>query len=153
MFYQKYSYGDVSFQECKEKNGNLLIVLRRLNPTYCELCKRIHESENPFITVTGDFRNVTFYCRRNDEKDSREGDNLGCLGLPDYSDIAKLEPPVIEELTKEKISEETEKIPEETEDLEEILEDLSTEVTTIYKKKRRPSASSAADNLNWNCLY
>ena len=72
MFYKKYSYGDFSFQECKEKNGNLLIVLRRLNPTYCEICKRVHESENPFITVTGDFRNVVFYCRRADEKDFRD---------------------------------------------------------------------------------
>lgn len=154
MFYEKYSYGDFSFQECKEKNGNLLIVLRRLNPTYCEICKRIHESENPFITVTGDFRNVVFYCRRTDEKDSREGDNLGCLGVPDYTDISSLSPPVIDDMGKK---EDVPDVPEidtlNTEDLEQTLEDLSFEVKPMYKKKRKPSASKASDTVNWNCLY
>ncbi len=158
MFYQKYSYGDFSFQECKEKNGNLLIVLRRLNATYCDICKRIHESENPFITVTGDFRNVVFYCRRTDEKDSREGDNLGCLGVPDYTDISSLSPPVIENMDKKgEVKEVKEEISEVntfvTEDLEQTLEDLSFEVKPIYKKKRKPSASKASDSINWNCLY
>ena len=154
MFYEKYSYGDFTFQECKEKNGNLLIVLRRLNPTYCEICKRIHESENPFITVTGDFRNVVFYCRRTDEKDSREGDNLGCLGVPDYTDISSLSPPVIEDLDKkEEVPEVQSEDPLNTEDLEQTLEDLSFEVKPMYKKKRKPSASKASDTVNWNCLY
>tara|TARA_R110001592_G_scaffold18816_12_gene77787 strand:+ start:62424 stop:63632 length:1209 start_codon:yes stop_codon:yes gene_type:complete len=155
MFYKKYSYGDFTFQECKEKNGNLLIVLRRLNPTYCDICKRIHESENPFITVTGDFRNVVFYCRRTDEKDSREGDNLGCLGVPDYTDISALPPPVIEDMDKkeEKVVKEVEIDSLYTEDLEQTLEDLSFEVKPIYKKKRKPSASKASDTINWNCLY
>ena len=157
MFYEKYSYGDFSFQECKEKNGNLLIVLRRLNPTYCEICKRVHESENPFITVTGDFRNVVFYCRRTDEKDSREGDNLGCLGAPDYTDISSLSPPIIDEMDKKEPIKNN--IPENkddsmhTEDLEQTLEDLSLEIKPIYKKKRKPSSSKASDSINWNCLY
>tara|TARA_Y100000593_G_C4282012_1_gene323298 strand:- start:631 stop:1653 length:1023 start_codon:yes stop_codon:yes gene_type:complete len=156
MFYKKYSYGDFSFQECKEKNGNLLIVLRRLNPTYCEICKRVHESENPFITVTGDFRNVVFYCRRADEKDFREGDNLGCLGVPDYTDISALSPPVIDEMDKkeEKVEEKQGKLETmDMEDLEKTLEDLSFEVKPMYKKKRKPSASKASDTVNWNCLY
>lgn len=157
MFYKKYSYGDFLFQECKEKNGNLLIVLRRLNPTYCEICKRVHESENPFITVTGDFRNVVFYCRRTDEKDSREGDNLGCLGVPDYTDVSSLSPPVIDEMDKKETVKNN--IPEnqvdsmDAEDLEQTLEDLSFEIKPMYKKKRKPSTSKASDSINWNCLY
>ena len=154
MFYQKYSYGDFSFQECKEKNGNLLIVLRRLNATYCEICKRVHESENPYITVTGDFRNVTFYCRRRDEKESKEGDNLGCLGVPDYTDISQLSPPVISTMTKEEENLEEENLEEEKEEnLEEVLEDLSFDIKPVYKKKRKASVSNAADTLNWNCIY
>ena len=138
--------------------------MRRLNATYCDICKRIHESENPFITVTGDFRNVVFYCRRTDEKDSREGDNLGCLGVPDYTDISSLSPPVIENMDKKgeikevkEVKEVKEEISEDntfdTEDLEQTLEDLSFEVKPMYKKKRKPSASKASDSINWNCLY
>jgi len=153
MFYEKYSYGDFSFQECKEKNGNLLIVLRRLNPTYCELCKRVHESENPYITVTGDFRNVTFYCRRKDEKESKEGITLGCLGVPDYTDISKLSPPIIADIEKTKEAEEVEEPEKSEENLEKVLEDLSFDVRPIYKKKRKASVNNAADTLNWNCIY
>ncbi len=78
MFYSKYSMNDFRFYECKENNGNLLIILRRLNATYCEDCERVHEHENPFIVTSGEFRNIYFYCRRNEK-----GKFLGSLGLPD----------------------------------------------------------------------
>jgi hypothetical protein len=40
-----------------------LIVLKRLRPSYCQLCHREHEADNPFLTVreNGD---VYFHCRR-----------------------------------------------------------------------------------------
>jgi hypothetical protein len=156
MFYQKYSYGDFVFQECKEKNGNLLIILRRLNATYCDICKRIHESENPFITVTGDFRNVVFYCRRTDEKDSREGDNLGCLGLPDYSFTKDLVPPDISKLEETDIQveeiEQFRELPEEN--LEEILEDIASETQVMYTPRRKKDVGSALKGLSLkNLLY
>lgn len=36
--------------------------LKRLKPSYCECCKRIHSSQNPYITVWEN--NVYFNCRR-----------------------------------------------------------------------------------------
>lgn len=40
-----------------------LILLKRLRPSYCQLCHREHEAENPYLTVkeNGD---VYFHCRR-----------------------------------------------------------------------------------------
>lgn len=55
-----------SFIDYKEDNGNLLIILRRNTPSECKLCERVHENENPFLTVVGEERNIYFNCRRND---------------------------------------------------------------------------------------
>ena len=46
---------------------NGIIVLKRLNPTYCKLCQRQHEQENPFIIVVKKKTNISAYfnCRRN----------------------------------------------------------------------------------------
>jgi len=85
-FYAVYSPDDFQYSECKEQNGNLLLVLRRLNPTFCKECDRIHENENPFITVTGLYRNITFYCRRTDEN---KGVSLGYLGIPEYPELSQ----------------------------------------------------------------
>jgi len=41
-----------------------LIVLKRLSPSFCRLCMRSHESENPYITIVGADRRVLFHCRR-----------------------------------------------------------------------------------------
>jgi len=43
-----------------------IISLRRLRPSFCEICKRVHEHENPYLLVVED--NVYFCCRRNTEK-------------------------------------------------------------------------------------
>lgn len=45
---------------------NSLISLRRKRPSYCSVCLRQHESENPFLFVN--YENILFFnCRRNDE--------------------------------------------------------------------------------------
>jgi hypothetical protein len=47
------------------KDGSAIIMLRRLRPSMCRMCKRVHEHENPYIIVAGRERNVYFDCRRN----------------------------------------------------------------------------------------
>lgn len=48
----------------RKVNGNM-IELTRHNPSYCYSCRRIHESENPYLIVKG---NTSFlYCRRSKE--------------------------------------------------------------------------------------
>jgi hypothetical protein len=42
-----------------------LIITKRTKPSFCELCNRIHEHENPFLVITKN--NLLLYsCRRND---------------------------------------------------------------------------------------
>lgn len=71
-FFDKYDKARVDFKflECKENNGNLLIVLRRLTPTFCEICERIHENENPFLICVGQYKQIYFYCRRKEKSNT-----------------------------------------------------------------------------------
>lgn len=46
------------------ENKNSMIVLRRMLPSYCPTCERVHEHENPFVYATAS-GNVNFNCRRN----------------------------------------------------------------------------------------
>ena len=39
-----------------------IIILKRLSPSMCEICKRIHENENPFLFILGN--KVCWNCRR-----------------------------------------------------------------------------------------
>jgi hypothetical protein len=124
-FFAVYSPDDFQYSSCKEQNGNLLLVLRRLNPTYCKECDRVHENENPFITVTGGYRNITFYCRRKDEK---LGVNLGYLGPPVIPELTSKDITIIDSLSeiveKNKETEEHKKMRELLEREEEILKDI-----------------------------
>jgi hypothetical protein len=40
------------------------ISLRRLRPSYCTACRRIHDTENPYIVILGEHRDMYFDCRR-----------------------------------------------------------------------------------------
>lgn len=42
-----------------------IICLKRIKPSYCEICKREHEHENPYIKITDN--RCEFYCRRNEK--------------------------------------------------------------------------------------
>ena len=47
------------------KISGSMVELTRLSPSYCHVCRRVHESENPYMVVKG---NTSFlYCRRSKE--------------------------------------------------------------------------------------
>jgi hypothetical protein len=63
---------ELPFKALKVVGG--LICLKRLSPTKCEVCDRVHHAENPFMLVeereligTKQFYRVRFYCRRTAE--------------------------------------------------------------------------------------
>lgn len=41
-----------------------LIPLKRKAPSFCPLCQRIHENENPYLTVSDDSSKIYIHCRR-----------------------------------------------------------------------------------------
>ena len=41
-----------------------IIMLKRIKPSKCKICNRIHENENPYILVVGEEKSVYFHCRR-----------------------------------------------------------------------------------------
>jgi len=45
------------------KDVTSIIMLKRLKPSYCKICEKIHDAENPFLTIYKD--KVYFFCRRN----------------------------------------------------------------------------------------
>lgn len=56
-----------------EKVEGVFIILRRKAPTYCRLCKRTHNSENPYLFVF--YNTVYLDCRRHHENKKQ------CLGI------------------------------------------------------------------------
>lgn len=54
---------------------NNLVVMRRLLPSYCNICLREHQSDNPFITVISN-GDVNYNCRRNTDKKSIKIGNI-----------------------------------------------------------------------------
>lgn len=141
IFYADYSSDDFKFAECKENNGNLLIILKRLNPTYCKNCKRIHEQENPFIVTSGEFRNIYFYCRRG-EKEKINSVFLGSLGIPAIKDLTMDDIPVISEI--DPYSDDV--IPEpKIFDIEKKLEELSSK--KLETPKRTKSRKSILNSI------
>lgn len=45
-----------------------MIPLKRKKKSYCKLCDRVHENENPFLTIDED-SNIYFHCRRTKGKE------------------------------------------------------------------------------------
>ena len=132
IFYSSFKECDFEYKDYKEMNGNLILVFKRLLPTYCKVCKRVHENENPFVLVQGDYRNITFYCRRVEEKFSQY---LGSLGFPEKVD---LEESSIADITS--IEAEMEKVEKsegsvKAEDLEKI--GTVSIIDTCFEKKRK----------------
>ena len=82
IFYSQFSANNFKYCDCKDNDGNLLLTFRRINPSFCKECVRVHEHENPFITVNGLYRNIFFHCRRNDS-----GVKIGSLGPEIINDI------------------------------------------------------------------
>jgi hypothetical protein len=59
-----------------------LITLKRLNASFCRVCDREHEHENPCIYVVGTERHLYFDCRRNEDGRKTYLGNLG-YAVPD----------------------------------------------------------------------
>lgn len=93
IFYSIYSSDIFEYLNVIDNDGNLLITFRRLSPSYCEDCQRVHENENPFITVNGIYRNIYFYCRRKDS--DVKGKHIGSLGPEIIPDLKLEDIPVI----------------------------------------------------------
>jgi hypothetical protein len=103
IFYQKYSYDLFRYRDYKDDYGNLIISFRRLAPSWCRECKRVHENENPFVTVNGVRRELIFYCGR---KGQGGGESFGDLGPLIVEDIDVSEINIIGEGVSEPPSEE-----------------------------------------------
>lgn len=43
-----------------------IVILKRIKPSNCRICKRIHENENPYLIIIGNEKLVYFHCRRAD---------------------------------------------------------------------------------------
>lgn len=41
-----------------------LIELKRIAPSFCQICKRVHDKQNPFLYLVGKKRNLYWHCRR-----------------------------------------------------------------------------------------
>lgn len=41
-----------------------IVMLKRVKPSRCKICSRIHEHENPYLIVIGEEKSVYFHCRR-----------------------------------------------------------------------------------------
>lgn len=44
---------------------SVIILLERIAPSFCRVCERIHENENPYLIISGNMRTVQIDCRRN----------------------------------------------------------------------------------------
>jgi len=69
--------------------GNM-IILKRLKPSLCSICQRVHEHENPYLSVSSS-GSVFFYCRRTSEG-QKVGKWLGCISpVEQDSEVEQLE--------------------------------------------------------------
>ncbi len=80
--YAGLEFGDLRFPynylKTVENNGfSSLILLKRLKPSTCAICNRLHENENPFLIIFGANRDVYLDCRRNSENKKL---HVGALG-------------------------------------------------------------------------
>lgn len=66
--YAKTSLGDRNFPFKLGDVSHPYIALKRVKPSNCSMCNRIHKSENPFMVISGEDKRVYFFCRRNNEK-------------------------------------------------------------------------------------
>lgn len=58
------SYQDYRFPYRLAEIKGDLVMLKRVRPSRCRICNRIHEHENPYLIVVGPERTVYFHCRR-----------------------------------------------------------------------------------------
>lgn len=77
-------FKDASSFDIREPR-NTLIPLKRRCSSYCEVCQRVHDSENPYLYVN--FENKLFFnCNRNDESQL-----IGSLNMGEDGSITNVE--------------------------------------------------------------
>lgn len=103
--YANLEFGDsrfpYNFLSIVENNGfSSIILLKRLRPSTCAICDRVHENENPYLIVSGPERAVYLDCRRNPENKKLLVGKLGLIksnpGSPksvEEKEIIHIEPP------------------------------------------------------------
>ena len=125
ILYKKLDKGrNFKFSSAMEKDGNYIITLKRSYPSYCQICKRTHENENPYLMLVGDSKGLYYNCRRT------EGKNIF---LDNLTDVYLLED-IIESNELEKDLEEIKNEEKDKEDKEDKKEDEN--ITTIEIKDR-----------------
>jgi len=79
-------YKCFEYRQARELNGNLLVELATKEPYYCQIHKRVHENENAYITIQGQFRNIWFDCRRIEQHEKHLSPQaIGFIGRPEKS--------------------------------------------------------------------
>ena len=74
---------EVHISEIQESRDiKFLICFKRLMRSFCKMCDRVHEHENPFALFFKKEQKLFFYCRRNQEKKMRSS-------LPPASTVKK----------------------------------------------------------------
>jgi len=135
------TFGDSHPFEYKENRDNFML-LKRLYPSYCDLCNRIHENENPYMFITkGGI--LKFNCRR------AEGiyKSLGRI-----IDIKSDENKISIETAKKVLQ--TIGLVQSTEDMMNILdgtivkEDIKLEVNNLYKDSSTPLSKESPTPLS-----
>lgn len=76
LIYLHFDNVDFSVEQIKD-DTQILIIMRSNSPYYCNLCKSVHENENPYIFVNRN-NEVYFNCRRydNNGKNKKNGNVL-----------------------------------------------------------------------------
>lgn len=70
LFREKSGY-ETPFKFCRilsDDESHSIVSLKRLSPSFCPVCERIHKNENPFLLFWSEYLHVSFDCRRNDSK-------------------------------------------------------------------------------------
>lgn len=65
-------YPSLEYVSYEINNGNILLTFSNKNGYKCKICNRIHDQENPYVIIKGQFREVFFDCRRKDEATERQ---------------------------------------------------------------------------------
>lgn len=101
MFVKKFNCGIFFKLDDQMQSGSGLLLAKRISKSFCALCDRVHENENPYFVITNRGE-VKYSCRRNDGL-------LVSLGMLNISDSVNNDQddstPIIETEKGEEISE------------------------------------------------
>ena len=91
IFYKKLDETrNFKFNSAVEKEGNFIITLKRNHPSYCQICKRVHENENPFLMIVGESKSLYYNCRRTENKNIFLDNLTDIYLIEDLNDLNEL---------------------------------------------------------------